>query len=63
MTAPSLQFSLHYDFRNPEPWHEPVERRYAALLEQIEWAERGLGFDAFSIPEHHFVDFASSPLT
>ncbi|MCH2170169.1 LLM class flavin-dependent oxidoreductase [Myxococcota bacterium] len=63
MSARALQFSLHYDFRNPAPWHEPGERRHAALLDQIEWAERELGFDAFSIPEHHFVDFASSPLT
>ncbi|NRA00744.1 MAG: LLM class flavin-dependent oxidoreductase [Myxococcales bacterium] len=63
MTAKPLQFSLHYDFRNPAPWHEPGERRFASLLEQIEWAERDLGYDAFSIPEHHFVDFASSPLT
>ena len=58
-----LGFSLHYDFRNPPRWREPWSQRYRALLDQIAWAEEALGFDAFSISEHHLVDFASSPLT
>lgn len=57
------RISLHYDFRNPAPWREDWGVRYRALLDQIAWAESALGFDAFSIPEHHLVDFASSPLT
>ena len=63
MTLPAL--GLYHDFRNPAPFREPWNRRYAALLEQIAWAERELGFGGVWLSEHHFVEdgYAASTLT
>ena len=63
MTLPAL--GLYHDFRNPQPFREPWDRRYRAILEQIEWAERDLGFGGVWVSEHHFVEdgYAASTLT
>ena len=60
-----LTFGLYYDFRNPAPWRQPWRVRYEAILEQIAWAERDLGFGSVWISEHHFLPdgYAASTLT
>jgi alkanesulfonate monooxygenase SsuD/methylene tetrahydromethanopterin reductase-like flavin-dependent oxidoreductase (luciferase family) len=61
MTAP-LTFGVFYDFRNPEPWQEPWDERYNALLDQIAWLEEEVpAFTQVSLSEHHFVDDGYSP--
>jgi probable F420-dependent oxidoreductase len=59
-----LRFGLAYDFRNPAQWQEPWPEVYAALLDQIEFAEE-LGFDSIWITEHHLADdgYTPSPVT
>ena len=59
-----VRFGLAYDFRNPERWHRPWPELFAALLDQIAFAEE-LGFDSIWITEHHFVDdgYTPSPMT
>lgn len=60
----AVRFGLVYDFRNPAQWQRPWPELFAALLDQIAYAEE-LGFDAIWITEHHFVDdgYTPSPLT
>jgi alkanesulfonate monooxygenase SsuD/methylene tetrahydromethanopterin reductase-like flavin-dependent oxidoreductase (luciferase family) len=60
MTYPA-RYGVFYDFRNPG--NEPWDRRYAQLLEQIEWVDAGADFDGVSLTEHHFVDDGYSPST
>lgn len=50
-----MHFGLLYDFRNPPQWARPSADLYAALLEQIAFAEQ-LGFDDIWLTEHHFVN-------
>ncbi len=35
----SLKYGLIYDFRNPQPWHQPWDTLYEGLLQQIDTAE------------------------
>ncbi len=60
----AVRFGLVYDFRNPERWQRPWPELFAALLEQIVYAEE-LGFDSIWITEHHFVEdgYTPAPLT
>jgi alkanesulfonate monooxygenase SsuD/methylene tetrahydromethanopterin reductase-like flavin-dependent oxidoreductase (luciferase family) len=60
-----LRLGLYYDLRNPTPWREPWHRRYMAILEQVAWAERELGFGSVWLSEHHFLPdgYAASTLT
>lgn len=60
--APTVDFGLWYDFRNPDP-SRPFERFYEETLDQIAWAEQ-LGFDSVWLSEHHFCDdgYTPSPL-
>lgn len=59
-----VRFGLVYDFRNPEQWGRPPQELFAALLDQIAYADQ-LGFDAIWITEHHFVadGYCPSPIT
>ena len=52
MTHP-LRFGLWYAFRNPAQWRRPYPELYAAVLDQIEYAE-GIGYDDVWLTEHHF---------
>jgi probable F420-dependent oxidoreductase len=54
-TIRPMKFGIWYDFRNPEPWRRPWSTLYAALLDQIAWAD-SLGFDSVWLSEHHFTD-------
>ncbi len=58
-----VRFGLVYDFRNPQRWERPWPEVFAALLEQIEYADT-LGFDSIWITEHHFAadGYAPSPV-
>lgn len=58
-----LRFGLVYDFRNPAQWEKPWPEVYAALLDQIAFAER-LGFDSIWLTEHHLAGdgYAPSPV-
>ncbi len=40
-----MRFGLVYDFRNPAAWRKPWPEVYAALLDQIAFADE-LGFDS-----------------
>lgn len=60
MTYPA-KHGVFYDFRNPA--HEPWDRRYAQLLEQVRWVDEAGDFDGVSLTEHHFVDDGYSPST
>ena len=55
MSERKIRFGLWYDFRNPEPWHQPADRLYREILDQITWAEKN-GFDDVWLSEHHFID-------
>jgi alkanesulfonate monooxygenase SsuD/methylene tetrahydromethanopterin reductase-like flavin-dependent oxidoreductase (luciferase family) len=50
-----LRFGLWYDFRNPGRWHQPADRLYREILDQIAWGEHH-GFDDLWLSEHHFID-------
>ena len=50
-----IRFGLWYDFRNPEQWHQPADRLYREILDQIAWGENN-GFDDVWLSEHHFID-------
>jgi probable F420-dependent oxidoreductase len=60
----TVRFGLAYDFRNPARWQRPWPELFAALLDQIAYAEQ-LGFDSIWITEHHFVEdgYTPAPLT
>jgi alkanesulfonate monooxygenase SsuD/methylene tetrahydromethanopterin reductase-like flavin-dependent oxidoreductase (luciferase family) len=60
----SVRFGLAYDFRNPKRWEKPWPEVFAALLDQIEYADT-LGFDSVWVTEHHFAGdgYAPSPMT
>ena len=55
MSNRKLRFGLWYDFRNPARWHQPADRLYREILDQIAWAESN-GFDDVWLSEHHFID-------
>ena len=55
MSNGKIRFGLWYDFRNPERWHQPAERLYREILDQIVWGENH-GFDDVWLSEHHFID-------
>ncbi len=55
------RFGVFYDFRNPT--HEPWERRYGQLFEQLRWVDTAGHFDVVSVTEHHFVGDGYSPST
>lgn len=57
----TLRFGLQYDFRNPLQWRQPWVNLYQGLIEQIEWADRDLGFDNVWLSEHHFVEDGYTP--
>src|SRR5260370_27298058 len=50
-----VRFGLWYDFRDPQQWHQPSDRLYGEILDQIAWAENN-GFDDVWLSEHHFID-------
>ena len=56
----TVRFGLAYDFRNPAQWRQPWAEVYAALLDQIAWAE-DLGFHTVWLTEHHFVEDGYTP--
>jgi alkanesulfonate monooxygenase SsuD/methylene tetrahydromethanopterin reductase-like flavin-dependent oxidoreductase (luciferase family) len=56
-----MKFGVFYDFRNPAPWREQWDVRYAKILEQIDWVERESSFTEVSISEHHFTDDGYAP--
>jgi probable F420-dependent oxidoreductase len=60
MNERPLSFGLWYDFRNPAGSGRSDAEIYAAVLDQVAYAER-LGFDDIWLSEHHFVDDAYSP--
>jgi alkanesulfonate monooxygenase SsuD/methylene tetrahydromethanopterin reductase-like flavin-dependent oxidoreductase (luciferase family) len=55
------RLGLFYDFRHPGG--PPFEEFYAALFDQIEWAD-SLGFESVWVSAHHFTDdgYIPSPL-
>jgi alkanesulfonate monooxygenase SsuD/methylene tetrahydromethanopterin reductase-like flavin-dependent oxidoreductase (luciferase family) len=55
------RFGVFYDFRNPT--HEPWDRRYRQLLDQVRWVDEMGVLDEVSVTEHHFVDDGYSPST
>ena len=55
MSNRKIRFGLWYDFRNPEQWHQPADRLYREILDQIAWGENN-GFDDVWLSEHHFID-------
>lgn len=55
------RYGVFYDFRNPT--HEPWERRYHELLDQIRWVDGHDDLDEVSVTEHHFVGDGYSPST
>lgn len=55
------RFGVFYDFRNPEPWRQPWNERYAQLFEQMDFVESNPAFDEISLSEHHFVADGYSP--
>ncbi len=59
MTHP-LRFGLWYAFRNPAQWRRPYPELYAAVLDQIEYAE-GIGYDDVWLTEHHFCEDGHAP--
>src|SRR6266404_5040714 len=50
-----VRVGLWYDFRNPQQWHQPSDRLYGEIFDQIAWGENN-GFDDVWISEHHFID-------
>ena len=60
MTFPT-RYGVFFDFRNPT--HEPWERRYAQLFDQLRWVDTTGHFDVVSVTEHHFVGDGYSPST
>ncbi len=56
----ALRFGLWYAFRNPARWHRPYPELYAAVLDQIAFAE-GLGYDDVWLTEHHFCEDGHAP--
>ena len=48
----TVNFELRYALRQPPSAGDDFQRRYAAFLQQCEWADR-LGFSAVMISEHH----------
>jgi probable F420-dependent oxidoreductase len=50
-----IRFGLWYDFRNPAQWHQPADRLYREILDQIAWGENN-GFDDVWLSEHHFIE-------
>lgn len=56
----TVRFGLAYDFRNPAEWRKPWAEVYAALLDQIAWAE-SVGFHSIWLTEHHFVADGYTP--
>jgi alkanesulfonate monooxygenase SsuD/methylene tetrahydromethanopterin reductase-like flavin-dependent oxidoreductase (luciferase family) len=61
--AQPVTFGLIYDFRNPEPWHQPWADRYQTVLEQIAWVDRELAFEGVFVTEHHFYEDGYMPST
>src|SRR5260221_879261 len=55
MSNRKIRFGLWYDSRNPEQWHQPADRLYREILDQIAWGENN-GFDDVWLAEHHFID-------
>jgi probable F420-dependent oxidoreductase len=53
--ARKIRFGLWYDFRNPAQWHQPADRLYRDIIDQIAWAEDN-GFDDVWLSEHHFIE-------
>lgn len=47
-----VSFGLRYALRQPEWMDTPLEHRYAACVEQCEWADK-LGFSKVMLSEHH----------
>ena len=54
-----MRFHLTYDMRAPQ-FGAPVTDLYAAMLDQVQWAD-GLGFDAVGLGEHHGSDDGYNP--
>ena len=52
---PTVRFGLWYDFRNPPRWHQPPDRLYGEIFDQIAWGESN-GFDDVWLSEHHFIE-------
>jgi len=57
-----LRFGLWYSLRNPSEWHQPFQRLYADMLDQIRWAE-SIGYDDVWLTEHHFCEDGHAPST
>ena len=62
--ASRVTMGLINTFGNPPEWRLPWPRRFAEILEQIEWIDRDLDIDAVYVSEHHFYDdgYCPSPL-
>ena len=59
-----VTFGLINTFGQPPQWAEPWNKRYDALLEQIEWVDRDLDIDGIYVTEHHFYEdgYIPSPM-
>ena len=55
-----MEFGAIMMFRNPPPWHRPVQDVYRDLLDLCVLAEE-LGIDHLWTSEHHFLDDGWSP--
>ena len=58
-----LTFGYLFDFRNPQQWYKPWDKRYAEILDVAVWTEQA-GFGAAWVPEHHLAadGYLPSPL-
>jgi alkanesulfonate monooxygenase SsuD/methylene tetrahydromethanopterin reductase-like flavin-dependent oxidoreductase (luciferase family) len=56
-----FQFGVMFDFRNPEPWRQPWDKRYAELLKVLDWIDDTPAFQGVAVSEHHFVDDGYAP--
>jgi alkanesulfonate monooxygenase SsuD/methylene tetrahydromethanopterin reductase-like flavin-dependent oxidoreductase (luciferase family) len=57
LSSAPVSFGIVYDFRNPPQWHQPWERRYREILEQIDWIETEVpAIGGAFVTEHHFFE-------
>jgi len=63
MSNRKIRFGLWYDFRNPEQWHQPADRLYREILDQIAYSKNakkdpslGQGIEFFAFLRKLTVD-------